>query len=132
AVLEVVGVADHRGVEADARHDAEALAGEPADVEAAALAAQPDRDRLLDVRRDTEVRREEVRGAGGDDREARVPARELAEAASDGAVAAPGEHEVRALVEGAAHLRGRLLGLRDLVPERVGVPAVGENGPQLR
>ena len=34
--------------------------------------------------------------------------------------------EVGALVEGAAHLRGRLLGLRHLVPERVGVPAVGE------
>ena len=93
---------------------------------------QPDRDRLLDVRRDAQVRREEVRGAGGDDREARVPARELADAAADGAVAAPGEHEVGALVEGAAHLRGRLLGLRHLVPERVRVPAVGEDAAQLR
>ena len=50
----------------------EALAVEPADVELAPLAAKPDRDSLLDVLRDAEVRREEVRGPGGHDREGGV------------------------------------------------------------
>ena len=90
-VLEVVGVADHRGVEADAGHDGEALAGEAADVEAPARAAQPDRDRLLDVLRDAEVRGEEVRGARREHGEAGVLARHLADAAAHGAVPAPGE-----------------------------------------
>ena len=70
-----VGVADHRGVEAGARHHGEPLAVEAADVELAALAAQSDRDGLLDVLRDPEVDGEQVRGARRDDREARRPSR---------------------------------------------------------
>ena len=52
-----VRVPDHRRVEACAGHDGEALAVEAADVELAALAAQADRDGLLDVLRDAEVGR---------------------------------------------------------------------------
>ena len=62
-------ISDHRRVEADAGHDCEALAVEAADVEPAATPVQPDRNRLLDLLRDPEVRREEVRRAGGHDRE---------------------------------------------------------------
>ena len=49
ALLEtaVCRISNHRGVEARAGHDREALAVEAADVEAAALAAKPDRDGLL-------------------------------------------------------------------------------------
>ena len=115
----VAGVADHRGVEAGAGHDGEALAVELADVELAAVAAEPDRHRLLDVLRDAEIRGEEVRGAGGDDREAHARPREDVDAALHHAVAAPGEDELGALVERALHLRRRLLALRNLDPERV-------------
>ena len=59
-----VGLLDHRRVEAGSGHDGEALAVEPADIELAPFAAEADRDRLLDVLRDAEVRREQVRGAG--------------------------------------------------------------------
>ena len=44
-VLEVVGVADHAGVEAGARHHGEALTLEAADVEPPRRAAEPDRHR---------------------------------------------------------------------------------------
>ena len=129
--LEVVGVADHRRVEAGAGHDGEALVVEPADVEPPAVAVQADGDGALDVLRDAEVRREQVRGPGGDDGERRVGPGEHVDAAPHGPVAAPGEDEVGALVERAPHLLGRLLGLRHLVPERVLDTGRGERAAQL-
>ena len=53
---------------------------------------------------------------------------ELADAPAHRAVAAPGEHEVGALVQRAADLLGRLLRLRHLVPQRV----VDARGRQAR
>ena len=47
----------------------------PPDVELAPLAAQPDRDGLLDVLRDAEVRREQVRRPGRHDRDRQSPSR---------------------------------------------------------
>ena len=75
-VLErAVGLLDHRRVESGAGHDGEVLAVELSHVELAPLAAQPDRDRALDVLRDAEVRREQVRRAGRQDRERRLRSR---------------------------------------------------------
>ena len=68
AVFErAVRVPDHRGVETGAGHDGEPLAVEAADIELPPITAETDRDRLLDVLRDPEVRREQVRGAGRED-----------------------------------------------------------------
>ena len=75
AILQAaVGVADHPRVEARAGHDREALAVEAPDVEAAPAAGEPDLHRLLDVLRDSEVGREQVRGSGRDDRDGRAGA----------------------------------------------------------
>ena len=110
AVLQpaVAGVPDHRGVEARARHDGEALAVEAADVEPAVGPCRPDRRRPADVLRDAEVGREQVRGAGGHDREARIGAREHVDAALHHPVAAPHEDELRAFVPAPADLLGRI------------------------
>ena len=66
----------------------------------------------LDVLRNPEVGREQVRRAGRDDREARRRAGEHVDAALHHPVAAPGEDELGALVERAPDLGGRLAALR--------------------
>ena len=73
AILQrAVGVADHQRVEPGAGHHGEVLAVDHADVERVALAVRArSRPRLGEVLRDAEVRREQVGGAGGDDRERR-------------------------------------------------------------
>jgi hypothetical protein len=57
------------GVESGAGHDSEAFVVEPADVELVAVATEPDRHGFFDVLRNAEIRREEVGGAGRDDRQ---------------------------------------------------------------
>ena len=95
------------------------LAVEAADVESAPLATKPDRDRLFDVLRDVEIRGEQVRGAGRQDRERRVGAGERVDAALHGPVAAPGEEELGALVKCTLHLFRGVAALRYLDPERI-------------
>ena len=99
ALLEtaVCRISDHRGIEARAGHDREALAVEAADVEAAALAAQPDLDGLLDVLRDPKVGCEQIRRARWDDRKAHGRAGEHIDAPLHHPVPAPGEDELCAL-----------------------------------
>ena len=85
---------DHRGVEAGAGHDGEPLPIEAAEVEHMAVTAEADRHGLLDVLRDAEVGREQVRSAGRENRERRVRAGHRVDAALDGAVAAPDEEQL--------------------------------------
>ena len=110
ALLEtaVCRISNHRGVEARAGHDREALAVEASDVEAAALAAQPDRDGLLDVLRDPEVGCEQIRRARRNDREAHRRAGEHVDAPLDHPVPAPGEDELRPFVQRPSNLSRRL------------------------
>ena len=119
-VLESARVPDHRGVETGSGHHREPLAVEAADVEATAFATEPERDCLLDVLRDPEIRGEEVRGAGGDDREAHVRPGEHVDASLNHPVAAPRKHELGTLVQGPLNLSRRLPALRHLGPERLG------------
>ena len=132
ALLEVVGAADHRRVEADAGHHREALVLEPADVEPPARAAQPDRRprASMSVGMPRFVANRFAVPAGMTARRASSPG-ELADAAPDGAVAAPGEDEVGALVERPPHLLRRPLGLGHLVPERILDPLRREHAAQL-
>ena len=95
------------------------LAVDRPDVERAPGAPERDRDRLLDVLRDLEVRREQVGGAGGSDRERHAGAGEHVDAALHRAVAAPGDDELGSLVERTLDLLRRLAALRHLVPERI-------------
>ena len=122
---------DHRGVEADAGHDREVLAVEASDVELAPLAVQPDRDGLLDVLRDAEVRREQVGGAGRQDRERCVRAGERVDAALHHPVAAPDEEQLGALGERRFDLLRRVRALRHLDPERVVDALPRQLAPQL-
>ena len=131
-VLEpAVGIADHRGIEAGAGHHAEPLPVHPANVDRTPRAVETGLHGGLDVRRDAEIRGEQVRGPRRHDRKRRPCAREHVEAALDGAVAAPREDELRALLEGLLHPPGRLAALRDLVPERVVDPGFLEDAAQL-
>jgi hypothetical protein len=87
AILEVVGGADHRGVEAGAGHRRETLAVEAPDVDLPAVAAQSDANRLLDVLLDPEIRGEKVRGRGGEDADGHL--RALARQAKSSSAIAP-------------------------------------------
>ena len=62
---------------------------------------------------------EQIRRAGRDDRETHVRAGEHVDAALNHPVAAPGEDELRALVQRPSNLGGRLAALRHLAPERL-------------
>ena len=114
-----VGVADHQRVEAGAGHHREVLAVDLADVETPPVAVQADRDRGADVLRYLEVRREQVRGAGRDDRERDVGAGHRVDAALHHAVAAPHEDQVGAGGERLADALRRHLRLRHLEPQRI-------------
>ena len=85
-------------------------------------------DRLLDVMRDAEVGREQVRGPGGNDRDRGVGTGEHVDAALHHAVAAPDDDEVRAGIERGPHALRRLPTLRHLEPERVGHALAREHG----
>ena len=113
-----VRLADHQRVDPRSRHDREPLAVHNPHVEGLTLPCEPDADGLLEVVRDAEVRREQVRGARGEDREGhrRVPDR--IDATLDHAVAAPDEEQVDAVFEELRHFLRRELALRDLAPER--------------
>ena len=101
-LLEVVGVADHRRVEARRRPSRRSAPRRSGRRRAAPVAPEPDGDGALDVLRDPEVRREQVRRAGRDDRELAPRAGEHVDAAPHRPVAAPREHELGALVQRAA------------------------------
>src|SRR5689334_8093530 len=132
AILELaVGLLDHRGVEAGAGHDREALAVEPADIELAPFSVQADRHSTPDVLRDPQVRREQVGGAGGQDRERRLRARQRVDRALDHPVAAPDEEQLGTVREGTLHLLGRELALRHLDPHRIRDPSALQLAPQL-
>ena len=105
SLLEAVGVADHRRVEACPGHHGEALLFEAPHVELTAIAAKPNGDRLFDVRGYSEVRREEVRRAGRQDGQGRLGASKDVHAPSHRAVTAPGEDELRSLVQRTLDLR---------------------------
>ena len=119
------------GVEAGAGHDGEPLAVEAADVELPPLPAQADEDGLLDVLRDAEVGREQVRGAGREDRERRVRAGHRVDAALHRAVAAPDEEQLGPLGQGTLHLLRREAALRHLDPQRIGHSLALQLAPQL-
>ena len=89
-----------------------------------------DRDHLLDVLRDLEMGREQVGRAGGSDRERHAGAGEHVDAPLHRAVAAPGDDELGALVEGTLDLLRRLAALRHLVPERIRDPGLLERLPE--
>ena len=103
-------ISNHRRVEAGAGHDREPLTVEAADVQPAALASKSDRDSLLDVLGDPEIGREEVRRSRGNDRERDRRTGENVNAALDHSVPAPGEDQLRALVEGTFDPRRELSG----------------------
>ena len=126
-----VRLLDHRRVESDPGHDREVLAVEASDVESAPLAAKPDRDRLLDVLRDAEIRGEQVGGAGRQDRKRRVGTCERVDAALHRPVAAPDEEELGALVTCALHLFRGVAALRHLDPERILDTLARQFPPQL-
>ena len=132
-ILELaVGLLDHRRVEAGAGHDGEPLAVEPADVELAPFPVEADRDRARNVLRDSEVRCEQVGGAGGQDRERRLRARQGVDRALDHPVAAPDEEQLGTVRECTLHLLGRELALRHLDPHRICDPIALQLAPQLR
>ena len=132
AILEgPVRLLDHGRVEAGAGHHGEPLAVEAADVELPPLPAEADGDGLLDVLRDAEVGREEVRSAGGEDRERRVRAGHRVDAALDGAVAAPDEEQLGPLVQGALQLLRCEAALRHLDPQRIVHALALQLAPQL-
>ena len=106
-----VGAVDHSGVESDAGHHGEALAVHGADVDPPAYAGEPDFDGRADLLGDAEVGRQQVRGAGGNDRKGGVGAGERVDAALCQPVSAPGEDHFRTAGKGAAHLFRRLLAL---------------------
>ena len=132
AVLEVVGALDHRRVEAGPGHHGEALAVEAADVEPAAVAVQRDLHGLRDVALDAEVRGEQVRGPGGDDRERDLGVLERVDAALHHPVAAPGEDQLGAVLQRPLDRARRPLALRHLDPQRLGDARLLERAPQLR
>src|SRR4029077_11685948 len=98
----------------------EAFAVEPTDIEFAPLTAEADQDRLLDVLRDAEVRRQQIGGAGRQDREWRLRAGHRVDRALDRPVAAPDEEQIGAVRERTLHLLRREAALRYLDPDRIG------------
>ena len=127
-----VGVGDHPGVEARARHHHEALAVDRSRVQPSPVPVQSDLHRLGEIVRHLQVRRQQVRGPGGQDRHRRVGPRDRVDAALDGAVAAPDEQHVDPFGGGPASVLGRAAALAHLVPQRVGDAFPREDLPQLR
>ncbi len=77
------------------------------------------RDGLLDVLRDVQIRRQEVRGAGRNDRDRDIASVESVDAPLHRPVASPYEDELRALLDRATELSGSLATLGHFVPERI-------------
>ncbi len=121
--LEVVGALDHRRVEAGPGHHREALAVEAPDVQLPAVAVERDLDRLGDVALDAEVRREQVGGPGGGDRERDLHVLERVDAAPDHPVTSPGEDQLGAILQGLLDRGRRPLALRHLVHSGSETPA---------
>jgi hypothetical protein len=131
-VLEApVGLGDHPGVESRAGHHREVLAVHRPGVQPAAVAVQPDPHRLGEVVRDLQVRSQEVRGAGGQDRHGRVHSGHGVDAALDGAIATPDEQDVHALLSCATSVFGCVAALLHLMPQRVGHSLPGQDLPEL-
>jgi hypothetical protein len=126
-----VGVGDHPGVEARARHHHEALAVDRPCVQPTPVAVQPDLHRLGEIVRYLQVRRQQVRGPGGQDRHRRVGPRHRVDAALDGAIATPDEQHVSPLGGGPAGVLGCAAALLHLVPQRVGDAFPSQDLPQL-
>jgi hypothetical protein len=126
-----VGVGDHPGVKARARHHHEALAVDRARVQPTPVAVQPDVDRLGQIVRHLEVRRQQVRGPGGQDRHRRAGPRYRVDAALDRTIATPDEQHVDPLGGGPAGVLGRAAALVHLVPQRVGDAFPSQDLPQL-
>ena len=110
---------DHGRVEAGAGHDGEPLAVEAADVELPPLPVQADCDGPLDVLRDPEIGREQVRSAGGEDHQRRVRACHRVDAPLERSVTAPHEEQLGPLGECALYLLRREAALRHLDPQRI-------------
>jgi hypothetical protein len=127
-----VGVGDHPRIEARARHHHEALAVHRPRVQPSSVPVQPDLDRLGEIVRYLEVRRQQVRGSGGQDCHRRVGPRHRVDAALDGAIATPDEQHVRPLGDGPAGVLGCAAALLHLVPQRVGDAFPSQDLPQLR
>jgi hypothetical protein len=127
-----VGVRDHPGVKARARHHHEALAVDRSGVQPSPVPVQPDLHRLGEIGWHLEVRRQQVRGPGGQDRHRRAGPRHRVDAALDRAVAAPDEQHVNPFGGGPARVLGRAPALVHLVPQRVGDAFPGQDLPQFR
>jgi hypothetical protein len=126
-----VGVGDHPRVEARARHHHEALAVDRSRVQPSSVPVQPDLDRLGEVVRHLQVRRQQVRGPRGQDRHRRIGPRHRVDAALDGAVATPDEQHVDPPGGGPAGVLGCAAALLHLVPQRVGDAFPSQDLPQL-
>ena len=126
-----VGLPDHRCVKARSGHDGESFAVEPTDIELAPVAVEADHDRLLDVLRDAEVRREKIGSAGRQDRERRLRAAHRVDRALDGSVASPDEEQIGALRERALHLLRCEAALRHFDPDRIADSLTREFAPEL-
>jgi len=104
-----------------------------AGVEPAPVTVQSDADRLGEIVRHVQVRRQQVRGSRGQDRHGgiRIRVRHRVDAALDGAVATPDEQHVGPLGRCFLCVLGGLAALLDLVPEGIGHAFEGQDPPQL-
>src|SRR6266536_776972 len=131
ALQVALGVADHLRVETHPGHDRDVLAVHLAEVEPAALAMQPDADRLGQVVRDPEVGGEQVGRTSRDDGDGGPRTGQRVHAPLDHAVTAPDENQASAMLERLPDLPGRLPALRHLVPQWVCHPHVAQLLTQL-
>ena len=113
------GVLDHPCVEPGASHHREMLAVHRSGVQQALLTVQPGPYGLGEVGRDLQVRREEIRRAGRQDRQHGLRPGHGVNAALDRPVAAPDEDHLSAQSQRAASALRRFAALRHLVPERI-------------
>jgi hypothetical protein len=126
-----VGLLDHAGVESRPGHDREVLAVHRPGVQRAAVPVQPDPDRLGEIVRHSQVRRQEIRRAGREDRQHGPRPGHGVDAALDRPVTAPDEDHLGAVGQRAAGAPGRLAALGHLVPQRVGESLPRQHLPEL-
>jgi len=126
-----VGLLDHAGVETCTGHDREMLTVHRSGIQRTAVPAQPDPDRLGEAVRNTQVRGQQVRRAGREDREHGLRPGQRVDAALDHPVAPPDEDHVSAVRQRAAGVFGCLAALGHLIPERVGESLPRQHRPEL-